>query len=60
MKRFWKYVTGIVPAYGLFPLVFSFVFNCLVYSGSRAIAGGWYHHNIEVILICGSHLCRSF
>lgn len=47
MKCFWKYVTGIVPAYGLFPLVFSFVFNCLVYSGSRAIAGGWYHHNIE-------------
>ena len=47
IKRFWKYVTGIVPAYGLFPLGFSFVFNCLVYSGSRAIAGGWYHHNIE-------------
>ena len=47
MKRFWKYVIGIVPAYGLFPLIFSFVFNCLVYSGSRAIAGGWYHHNIE-------------
>ena len=47
MKRFWKYVTGIVPAYGLFPLVFSFVFNCLVYSGSRAVAGSWYHHNIE-------------
>ena len=47
MKHFWKYVTGIVPAYGLFPLVFSFVFNCLVYSGSRAIAGSWYHHNIE-------------
>lgn len=47
MKRFWKYVTGVVPAYGLFPLVFSFVFNCLVYSGSRAVAGSWYHHNIE-------------
>ena len=47
MKRFWKYVTGIVPAYGFFPLVFSFVFNCLVYSGSRAVAGSWYHHNIE-------------
>lgn len=28
-------------------LFFSFVFNCLVYSGSRMIAGGWYHHNIE-------------
>ena len=47
MKHFWKYVTGVIPAYGLFPLVFSFVFNCLVYSGSRAIAGSWYHHNIE-------------
>ena len=47
MKRFWKYVTGVIPAYGLFPLVFSFVFNCLVYSGSRAVAGSWYHHNIE-------------
>lgn len=30
-----------------FPVIFSFVFNCLVYSGSRMIAGGWYHHNIE-------------
>ena len=47
MKHFLKYVIGIVPAYGLFPLVFSFVFNCLVYSGSRAVAGSWYHHNIE-------------
>ena len=42
-----KKITGIVPAYGFFPLVFSFVFNCLVYSGSRAVAGSWYHHNIE-------------
>ena len=33
MKRFWKYVTGIVPAYGLFPLVFSFVFN--IHSNDR-------------------------
>ena len=47
MKHFLKKITGIDPAYGFFPLVFSFVFNCLVYSGSRAIAGGWYHHNIE-------------
>ena len=47
MKRFLKKITGIVPTYGLFPLVFSFVFNCLVYSGSRAVAGSWYHHNIE-------------
>ena len=48
MKHFGKYVTGIVPAYGAFPpSFFLFVFNCLVYSGSRAIAGSWYHHNIE-------------
>ena len=47
MKLFFKKITGIVPAYGFFPLVFSFVFNCLVYSGSRAVAGSWYHHNIE-------------
>ena len=42
-----KGITRILPAYGVFPLIFSFVFNCLVYSGSRMIAGGWYHHNIE-------------
>ena len=47
MKHFLKKITGIVPAYGFFPLVFPFVFNCLVYSGSRAVAGSWYHHNIE-------------
>ena len=47
MKHFLKKITGIVPAYGFFPLVFSFVFNCIVYSGSRAVAGSWYHHNIE-------------
>ena len=47
MKHFLKKITRIVPAYGFFPLVFSFVFNCLVYSGSRAVAGSWYHYNIE-------------
>ena len=47
MKHYLKKITRIVPAYGFFPLVFSFVFNCLVYSGSRAVAGSWYHHNIE-------------
>ena len=47
MKNLLKGLTRILPAYGVFPLIFSFVFNCLVYSGSRMIAGGWYHHNIE-------------
>ena len=47
MKTALRIVTRMLPAYGVFPLVFSFIFNCLVYSGSRMIAGGWYHHNIE-------------
>lgn len=47
MKNLLKGLTRILPAYGVFPVIFSFVFNCLVYSGSRVIAGGWYHHNIE-------------
>ena len=47
MKTTLRIVTRMLPAYGVFPLVFSFIFNCLVYSGSRMIAGGWYHHNIE-------------
>ena len=47
MKNLLKGLTRILPADGVFPVIFSFVFNCLVYSGSRMIAGGWYHHNIE-------------
>lgn len=47
MKAFIRWITGIIPAYGIFPVIFSFVFNCLVYSGSRLIAGGWHHYNIE-------------
>lgn len=47
MKNLLKGLTRILPAYGVFPVIFSFVFNCLVYSGSRMIVGGWYHHNIE-------------
>ena len=47
MKNLLKGLTRILPADGGVPVIFSFVFNCLVYSGSRMIAGGWYHHNIE-------------
>lgn len=48
MKKILKAIRGIVPAYGIFPLLFSLVFNCLVYSGARMIAGGWQHHNMEI------------
>lgn len=47
MRKLLKKITKVIPAYGLFPLIFSFLFNCLVYSGSKVVAGGWYHHNIE-------------
>lgn len=50
MKKILKQLIRVVPSYGLFPVIFSFVFNCLVYAGSRMIAGGWYHHNIETSL----------
>lgn len=50
MKKLLNQVIRIIPPYGIFPVIFSFVFNCLVYSGSRMIAGGWYHHNIETSL----------
>ena len=50
MKKLLNQVIRIIPPYGIFPVIFSFVFNCLVYAGSRMIAGGWYHHNIETSL----------
>lgn len=47
MKKIRIYLNKILPAYGVFPLVFSFIFNSLVYAGARMIAGGWHHYNIE-------------
>ena len=47
MKKILKLLTKVIPPYGIFPVIFSFVFNCLVYSGARMIAGNWYHYNIE-------------
>lgn len=40
----------LIPKYSLFPLIFSFSFNMIVYSGSRMIAGEWHHYNIETSL----------
>lgn len=37
----------VIPSYGFFPLVFAFLFNMAVYSGSRIIAKDWHHYNIE-------------
>ncbi len=40
----------VIPAYGLAPLIFTFLFNTLVYGGAKLIAGGWHHHNLETNL----------
>ena len=50
MGRIRKILTGIVPAYGMVPLIFAVSFNLAVYGGARMIAGDWPHHNIESAL----------
>ena len=47
MKKIRKLLTSLVPEYSLFPLVLAVLFNFSVYYGSRVIAGGWHHYNIE-------------
>lgn len=41
------FINRILPSYNRIPLVFTLALNCFVYWGARAIAGEWYHHNIE-------------
>ena len=50
MKKVIEKITQIIPAYSLFPLIFSFTFNMIVYTGSRVIAGEWHHYDIETPL----------
>ena len=38
---------ALMPRYSYFAVIFAFLFNTLVYTGSRWIAGKWPHHNIE-------------
>lgn len=44
------YLSGIVPRDRIFPLFMAVAVNFAVYFGTRIIAGGWYHHNIESAL----------
>ena len=37
----------LLPKFCRIPLLFTVILNFSVYWGSRAIAGNWYHHNIE-------------
>ncbi len=47
MHKIPKFRTKYIKSYSLPPLLLAVSFNMLVYIGSRAIAGGWPHHNIE-------------
>lgn len=37
----------LMPRYSYFAVVFALLFNTVVYTGARAIAGGWHHYRIE-------------
>lgn len=50
MGKMQKTLAGVIPEYSLFPLILAFSFNTAVYTGSRMIAGGWTHYNIESFL----------
>lgn len=47
MRKGKKWLASLMPAYGWIAVIFAFSFNTLVYTGSRIIAGKWFHHNIE-------------
>lgn len=47
MQKLQEKLFKIIPKEHLFPPVFAFAFNMLVYLGTRVIAGDWHHYNIE-------------
>ncbi|MCI5622814.1 MULTISPECIES: phosphatase PAP2 family protein [Anaerostipes] len=38
-------IIGFIPKYAVIPLISSFVFNTLVYSGTMKLCSGFYHHD---------------
>lgn len=47
MNKVRNLINRVMPEYGFLPVLCAFMFNNLVYGGSKLIAGDWYHHNIE-------------
>lgn len=47
VDRIRKILSDIVPRHGVFPLILAVALNFSVYFGTRIIAGGWHHYNIE-------------
>lgn len=47
MRTIYKKIVSLIPVYSFIPLIFSVTFNLAVYVGTRLIARGWHHYNIE-------------
>lgn len=47
MEKIRNAIRRVMPEYGFLPVIAAFMFNNVVYGGSKIIAGDWYHHNIE-------------
>jgi len=48
--KFKKWLFGIIPAYGVMPLIFTFLCNSAVYGGSRLLTRNLHHYNLETAL----------
>lgn len=47
MKRI-KQLLNTIPIYSIVPLLFTVLWNQIVYNGAHLIAGGWHHHDITL------------
>lgn len=47
MDKKQKMLAGMIPGYSLFPIILALLFNHIAYYGSRMIAGGRHHYNLE-------------
>lgn len=47
MRTIYKKIVSLIPLYSFIPLIFSVTFNLAVYVGTRLVARGWHHYNIE-------------
>lgn len=47
MKRI-KQLLSAIPIYSIVPLLFTVLWNQIVYNGAHLIAGGWHHHDITL------------
>lgn len=45
LKNDKKYLLGVVPKYGVIPLLSCFMFNCIVYFGVNILTSSWKHYD---------------